>query len=101
VSPVLAQDGGGSVSIGDAALAHVVAQAVESVDGARLVGGRRKTELELARGRARASLTVAVAYGRVLPDVALAVQERVTEALRGMCGVEVSAVDVTVEELDR
>ncbi|HVS84492.1 MAG TPA: Asp23/Gls24 family envelope stress response protein [Gaiellaceae bacterium] len=101
MSPVLAQDGGGSVSIADAALAQVVAQAVESVEGARLLGGRRRTELELARGRARASLTLAIGYGRVLPEVAGAVQERVAEALRGMCGVEVTAVDVTVEELDR
>jgi len=101
MSPVLAEDGSGSVSIADAALAQVVTQAVESVDGARLLGGRHKSELELANGRARLSLTLAVAYGRVLPDVARAVQERVAEALRGMCGVEVSAVDVTVEELDR
>ena len=101
MSPVLLQDDGGSVSISDDALSQLVMRAVESVSGARLLGGRHKPELELARGRARATLQLAVAHGEVLPEVARAVQERVTEALRAMCAVEVAAVDVTVEELDR
>jgi uncharacterized alkaline shock family protein YloU len=42
-----------------------------------------------------------VEYGRVLPEVSAAVQVRVAEALARMCDVEVEAVDVTVEELDR
>ena len=46
-------------------------------------------------------LELAVAYGRVLPEAARAVQERVADALAGMCGVVVDAVDVSVEELDR
>ena len=42
-----------------------------------------------------------VEYGRVLPEVSAAVQERVADALTRMCDVEVEAVDVTVEELVR
>jgi uncharacterized alkaline shock family protein YloU len=42
-----------------------------------------------------------VDYGRVLPEVSAAVQERVADALARMCDVEVEAVDVTVEELVR
>ena len=47
------------------------------------------------------TLRLGVAYGRVLPEVSAAVQERVADALVRMCAVEVDAVDVTVEELDR
>jgi uncharacterized alkaline shock family protein YloU len=42
-----------------------------------------------------------VLYGRVIPDVSAAVQERVADALTRMCDVEVEAIDVTVEELVR
>lgn len=101
MSVALVQDAGGSVTVSDAALAQIVAQAVESVEGARLRRGRRRLSLEFAAGRARAELEVAVAYGRVLPEVAREVQERVTLALTDMCGVAVDAVDVSVEELDR
>jgi uncharacterized alkaline shock family protein YloU len=99
MSPLLAADASGSVTVSDGALAQIVAQAVESVAGARLRKGRRRLELEIETGHGRAELELTVAYGHVLPDVARAVQERVAEALREMCGVVVDAVDVSVEEL--
>ena len=95
------QEDDGSVRMSEAALTQIVSQAVSSVDGARLRKGRRRLGVELEDGRARAELRLAVGYGLVLPDVAAAVQERVAEALTRMCDVEVDAVDVTVEELDR
>ena len=98
---VLVQEDGGSVRVSEAALTQIVSQAVSSVDGARLRKGRRRLGVELEDGRARAELQLAVAYGRVLPDVAAAVQERVADALTRMCDVEVEAVDVTVEALER
>jgi uncharacterized alkaline shock family protein YloU len=101
VSRALVQDGSGSVTVTEAALAQLVGQAVSSVGGARLRKGRRRLGVEIEAGHARAELELAVAYGSVLPEVARAVQERVAEALAGMCGVVVDAVDVTVEELDR
>jgi len=78
-----------------------VRQAVASVDGARLRKRRRRLGVELENGRARADLQLVVEYGRVLPEVSAAVQERVADALTRMCDVEVDAVDVTVEELVR
>jgi uncharacterized alkaline shock family protein YloU len=42
---------------------------------------------------------VAARYGTVLPDAARAVQAQVAEAVRTMCGVEPSSVDIAVEEL--
>jgi uncharacterized alkaline shock family protein YloU len=95
------QEGDGSVRVSEAALTQIVSRAVSSVGGARLRKGRRRLGVEFEEGRARAELQLAVAYGRVLPEVAAAVQERVADALTRMCDVEVEAVDVVVEELDR
>jgi uncharacterized alkaline shock family protein YloU len=100
VSRILAQEESGSVRVSEVALAEIVRRAVASVDGARLRKGRRRLGVELEGGRARAELQLAVAYGRVIPEVSAAVQERVADALARMCDVEVDAVDVTVEELD-
>ena len=101
MSRVLVREKGGSVRVTEAALTEIVRRAVSSVDGARLRKGRRRLGLELEDGRARADLQLAVAYGRVLPEVSAAVQERVADALGRMCDVEVEAVDITVEELVR
>ena len=101
MSRVLVQESGGSVRVSEAALTDIVRRAVASVDGARLRKGRRRLGVELQDGRARAELQLAVAYGRVLPEVSAAVQERVADALARMFEVEVEAVDVTVEQLER
>ena len=87
--------------VSEAALSEIVRQAVASVDGARLRKRRRRLGVELEDGRAQAELQLVVEYGRVLPEVSAAVQERVADALTRMCDVEVEAVDVTVEELVR
>jgi len=101
VSRVLVEEEGGSVRVSEVALAEIVRLAVESVEGARLRKGRRRLGVVLDGGRARADLQLAVAYGRVLPEMATAVQERVADALARMCEVEVESVDVTVEALER
>jgi uncharacterized alkaline shock family protein YloU len=88
----------GTVTITDAALHQIVAQAVETVDGVRL--RRRHTEIAIEPTGARVQLELAIAYGRVLPEIARAVQEQVASALGTMCGVTVTSVDVSVEELD-
>jgi uncharacterized alkaline shock family protein YloU len=91
----------GAITVADAAMTQIVMQAVESVDGARVRRARRKLEVEIDGRRAHVELELAVAYGKVLPEVARDVQEQVTDALTQMCGLDVAAVDVTVEELDR
>ena len=95
------QEAAGSVRVSEAALTEIVRRAVASVEGARLRKGRRRLGVELEDGRARAELRLVVSYGRVLPEISAAVQERVADALARMCDVEVEAVDVTVEELVR
>jgi uncharacterized alkaline shock family protein YloU len=101
LSRVLVQEDGGSVRVSEAALSEIVRRAVASVEGARLRKGRRRLGVELEGGRARADLRLVVSYGRVLPEVSAAVQERVADALARMCDVEIEAIDVTVEELVR
>lgn len=96
----LVEGAAGSVRITDAALTQIVVRAAESVPGTRVRRPRRHLDVELGAARVRVELELAVAYGRVLPDVARNVQERVAEALHTMCGVEVTAVDVAVEELE-
>jgi uncharacterized alkaline shock family protein YloU len=88
----------GTVTVTDAAVMQIVAQAAERIDGVRV--RRRQSAVAIAGGGAHVQVELAVAFGRVLPDVARAVQEQVASSLGTMCGVDVRAVDVTVEELD-
>jgi len=90
---------GGTVTVPDSVLSQIVVQAAESVAGAR-VRRRRHVAIEIAGSGTQVGLELAVGYGLVLPDVAREVQERVAAALGTMCGVQVTAVDVSVEELD-
>jgi uncharacterized alkaline shock family protein YloU len=91
----------GTITLTDAALTYIVVQSAESVEGARVRRARRKVGIELDGAQVRVELELAVAYGNVLPEVAQDVQLRVTDSLTRMCGLDVSAVDVTIEELDR
>jgi uncharacterized alkaline shock family protein YloU len=91
----------GTITVSPAVLTQVVVGAAESVDGARVRRPRRGLDLDVEDGRARVSLELAVRYGAVLPDIAGQVQRRVHDSLQEMCGLDTSAVDVCVEELDR
>ncbi|HKT45397.1 MAG TPA: Asp23/Gls24 family envelope stress response protein [Gaiellaceae bacterium] len=88
------------VRVTDGALTQIVVRAAEAVDGARVRRPRRKVAVAIEGGRARVELELAVAYGKVLPDVARGVQSEVADALARMCDVAVDAVDVSVEELE-
>lgn len=88
------------VRVAESALTQIVVRAVEGVDGARARRPRRGVDVAVADGRAHVGLELAVAYGKVLPEVARDVQSAVAEAVGRMCGVAVDAVDVSVEELE-
>lgn len=98
--PYVLQEAGGTITVSPGVLAQVVVGAAEAVDGARVRRPRRGLELDVDDGRARVAVELAVRYGRVLPDVAGEVQRRVHDELRRICGLDTSAVDVSVEELD-
>ena len=91
---------GGAVRITDAALTKIVVRAAESVPGTRVRRPRRHLDVSIEDSSARVELELAVSYGQVLPELARKVQERVAAALTTMCGVYVTAVDVSVEELE-
>jgi uncharacterized alkaline shock family protein YloU len=91
--------GDGAITVTDGALAQIVMQAAEAVDGVR-IRRRPRRRLSLDLENARVDLGLTVAYGRVLPDVAQDVQQNVSDAVARMLGVELRAVDVTIEELD-
>jgi len=88
------------VKVTDGALTQIVVRAAEGVVGARVRRPRRKVAVEIEAAHARVNLELAVAYGKLLPDVARDVQQEVAGALAHMCGLSVDAVDVSVEELD-
>jgi uncharacterized alkaline shock family protein YloU len=87
------------VTITAAALSQLVVRAAEQVDGVRvrLPLPRRRVELH----DDGVALELAVRYGLPLPEVAREVQQAVAAALSGMMGLDVKAVDVSIEELER
>jgi uncharacterized alkaline shock family protein YloU len=93
------EEAAGSISVPPATLERLVAQAAERVDGVRVRRPRRGVAVELGNGAARVSVQLAVRHGLALPELAERVQAEVRDALAAMCGVEVRAVDVSVEEL--
>ena len=78
----------GTVTITTAAFTQIVLQAAEGVEGARVRRPRRHLDVEVADGRARVELELAVRYGLALPEVVRDVQAGVAGALRTMCGVD-------------
>jgi uncharacterized alkaline shock family protein YloU len=99
--PYVIREPAGTITVAPGVLSQVVIGAAESVAGARARRPRRGLELAVDGDRARVSLELAVRYGEVLPEVAREVQRRVRDALRAMCGLDLAAVDVSVEEVDR
>jgi uncharacterized alkaline shock family protein YloU len=91
---------GGSIRIEGDALSGLVVTAAELVDGARVRRPRRGLDVTVQDGRAHVSLELTARFGVVLPDVAVAVQAGVAQALRIATGLEVEAVDVAIEELE-
>ena len=90
----------GTITVTPSALAELVTRAAETVDGAHVRRGRRRLDVDVTGGTARVRLELTARYGIVLPELALAVQDRVTAALAAMCRVNVDAVDVSVEEVE-
>ena len=91
---------GGTITVTPGALTQIVVRAAEGAEGARVRRPRRGLEIELENGHARVELELAARFGFVLPDLARQVQERVSGALEGMCGLVVDTVDVSVDELE-
>jgi hypothetical protein len=96
--PLVFRSAAGTVTVTAAALSRLVADAVTSVDGARLRRPRRGLEIRHSGGRASVTLELSVRQGAVMPQLAQAVQERVAQALAQTGSLEVELVDVEIEE---
>jgi uncharacterized alkaline shock family protein YloU len=90
----------GTITVTPSALAGLVIQAAEALDGVQVRRGRRRLDIDVTLGEARVRLELSARYGLVLPDVARNVQERVVDALVTMCAVRIESVDVSVEEVE-
>jgi uncharacterized alkaline shock family protein YloU len=93
-------DPAGTITVTPSALAGLVIQAAEAVDGVDVRRGRRRLDIDVTLGEARVRLELSARYGLVLPEVAREVQERVADALATMCAVRIGSVDVSVEEVE-
>ena len=89
---------GEGVRVSPAALSQLVVHAAERVDGVRVRLPLPRRRVELRDGAV--SLELALRYGVALPDAAREVQRSVADALSAMMGIDVRAVDVSIEELD-
>jgi uncharacterized alkaline shock family protein YloU len=90
----------GTIRLPESALAQIVLHAADGVEGARPRRSRRGLDVALDGGRARVRLELVAQRGRVLPEVAAAVQAAVAGALRRMGDLDVESVDVSIEELE-
>ena len=90
----------GTITVTPPALAGLVIQAAEAVDGVQVRRGRRRLDIDVTLGEARVRLELTARYGLVLPDVARDVQEHVADALATMCALRIESVDVSVEEVE-
>ena len=90
----------GTITVTSPALAGLVIQAAESVEGVQVRRGRRRLDVDVALGKATVRLELTARYGLVLPEAAREVQQRVADALSTMCAVRIGSVDVSVEEVE-
>jgi uncharacterized alkaline shock family protein YloU len=97
---VVIEERHGSVVVPAATLTSIVVTAAHGVDGARVRRRRRDVDVQVDGIRAHVSVELCARYGVVLPQLARDVQTAVAQALQEMCGLEVAAVDVSVEELE-
>lgn len=97
---LVVEERAGTITVTPSALADLVARAAETVDGAQVRRGRRRLDVDVSNGGVRVRLELTTRYGVVLPELARAVQAAVADVLTAMCGLEVEAVDVSVEEVE-
>jgi uncharacterized alkaline shock family protein YloU len=91
--PFVVTEDGGTITIAGDVVDRIVRRAAEEVDGVKV----RRRGIDVKMGRVAVELDVR--YGEVLATVGEDVQARVAGSLRASCGLDPSAVDVSIEEL--
>ena len=89
----------GQASIATDILARYAADAATEVPGVIGLVGRRGVKIGEEEQGVTVELQLVVAWGASIPDVGLAVQERVREYLARMADVVPAAVEVVVGEI--
>jgi uncharacterized alkaline shock family protein YloU len=106
----------GTITIDDRVIAHIAARAAEEVDGvhsigapsftrsmAQALGGSRPgaygVGVQAGKMEAAFNMSIVVDYGRHIPDVAHRVQRQVAERVAQLCGLNVTRVNVHVNDL--
>ena len=109
----------GRTTIADSVVAKIVAVATSEVDGvyamgagaARVFGavrqrvpGARVSEsqgvaVEVGERQAAADIDLVIEYGVAIPDLAAAVRRNVINAVERICGLEVTEVNISVDDI--
>jgi uncharacterized alkaline shock family protein YloU len=109
----------GRTSISDVVVAKIVAMATREVDGvyamgtgsARMIGAVRQrvpgarasdaqgVAVEVGERQAAADLDLVVEYGVSIPDLAAAVRGNVIGAVERICGLEVTEVNIGIDDI--
>ena len=104
---------GGQINIAEEVIASIASIAASEVEGladvkqgaiAEIVGifgGKQKgVDVRLdEKGQVHVNLKVTVAYGHPIHEVARRIQQKVTEDIRAMTGLEVEGVNIYVKDL--
>jgi uncharacterized alkaline shock family protein YloU len=109
----------GKTTIADSVVAKIVAMATREVGGvyamgagaARLFGAVRErvpgtqasatqgVAVEVGERQAAVDLDLVIEYGVAIPDLAAAVRSNVITAVERMCGLEVTEVNISVDDI--
>ncbi len=113
-APADAGSAGGEFEIGDTVIAKIAHMACREVEGVHALGGatsRALSSLRVADARTQGvtvdlrgdsvdvDITLVVAYGRSIPEVAQACRERVRERIEATTGLAVKAINVVVNDI--
>jgi uncharacterized alkaline shock family protein YloU len=113
-APADAGSAGGEFEIGDTVIAKIAHMACREVEGVHALGGatsRALSSLRVADARTQGvtvdlrgdsvdvDITLVVAYGRSIPEVAQACRERVRERIEATTGLAVKAINVVVSDI--
>jgi uncharacterized alkaline shock family protein YloU len=115
----------GTTTIQDAVVTAIISMAAQEVDGVatshggvrlpgdtsptvgefvdNITGGASRTRglsVDVGEQQAAADITINVEYGRSIPQVAQAVRERIIERVQSLTGLEVTEVNIQVNDVD-
>ncbi|MDF5753363.1 Asp23/Gls24 family envelope stress response protein [Spongiactinospora sp. TRM90649] len=112
------QSGKGKTTIADTVVAKIAAMAARDVSGVHEMGGSAGRALNAVRGmvggdrpmtqgvavevgerQAAVDVNVVADYGVAIPDMASAVRRNVITAIERMCGLEVTEVNIRVDDV--